>query len=94
MPNCGHSILVVFPRQSEAAIDRVPVAVDVQVLTGYIKEMIHNELGRRLRERNISALSSDRKLDLNDRERAAILAMMPDRGWRSFVQRWRRRRTV
>ncbi|HKK49439.1 MAG TPA: hypothetical protein VJ932_10095 [Alkalispirochaeta sp.] len=55
--------------------------------------MIHNALGRRLRERNISALPPDRKLELNNRERAAILAMMPDRGWRGFVQRWRRRRT-
>jgi len=55
--------------------------------------MIRAELGRRLRELNIAALSSEDKLKLNERERSALLAMLPDRGWSDFVRRWRRRKT-
>jgi hypothetical protein len=53
--------------------------------------MIRTDIGRRLRELNVAALSPEEKLKLNDRERAALLALLPDRGWSDFVRRWRRR---
>jgi hypothetical protein len=63
------------------------------VSSRYTFKMIRAELGRRLRELNIAALSSEDKLKLNERERSALLAMLPDRGWSDFVRRWRRRKT-
>jgi hypothetical protein len=59
----------------------------------YTSEMIRTDLGRRLRELNIAALSPEEKLRLIERERAELLAMLPDRGWSDFVRRWRRRET-
>ncbi|MDA3950583.1 MAG: hypothetical protein PF508_15370 [Spirochaeta sp.] len=55
--------------------------------------MIRTDLGRRLRERNIAALSPEQRIKLNDRERAELLSITPDRGWSDFVRRWRRRYT-
>ncbi|MEX2443747.1 MAG: hypothetical protein WD492_09095 [Alkalispirochaeta sp.] len=55
--------------------------------------MIRTDLGRRLRDLNMAALSPEEKIKLNDRERSALLALLPDRGWADFVRRWRRGKT-
>lgn len=59
----------------------------------YTLRMIRTDLGRRLRDLNMAALSPEEKIKLNDRERSALLALLPDRGWADFVRRWRRGKT-
>ena len=49
------------------------------------------DLGRRLRESNLRAVSPERKIELNYIELSSILALTADRGWSEFVRRWSRR---
>lgn len=69
------------------SVDEVPDSVSLR----YTLVVNRTDLGRRLREKNLRALSPERRIRADYIELSSLLALTPDGGWSEFVRRWRRR---